>query len=110
MSKKLIAILLFLSVSLAIHAQQLGILKGTVMDESGALVPGAKITVSNAAGPVKSAVAGDAGSYSIAGVAPGKYTVQATSPGLVQFQPATVDIAAGGTATLDIKLRVALEN
>ena len=115
MSKKLTALLLPLTLSLALFslaldAQQLGILKGTVMDESGALVPGAKITVSNAAGPVKSAVAGDSGSYSIAGIAPGKYTVQASSPGLVQFQPATVDIAAGGTATLDIKLRVALEN
>src|ERR1700689_5015526 len=108
MSKKLIALLLPLTFSLAhfspaLEAQQLGILKGTVMDESGALVPGAKITVSNAAGPVKSAVAGDSGAYSIAGIAPGKYTVQATSPGLVQFQPATVDIAAGGTASLDIK-------
>ncbi len=110
MSKKLIALLLPLTLSLALHAQQLGILKGTVMDESGALVPGAKITVSNAAGPVKSAIAGDTGAYSIAGIAPGKYTVQVTSPGLVQFQPATVDIAAGGTASLDIKLRVALEN
>jgi hypothetical protein len=110
MSKKLIALLLPLTFSWALQAQQLGILKGTVMDESGALVPGAKITVSNAAGPVKSAVASDTGAYSIAGIASGKYTVQVTSPGLVQFQPASVDIAAGGTATLDIKLRVALEN
>ncbi|HEV8043048.1 MAG TPA: carboxypeptidase-like regulatory domain-containing protein [Bryobacteraceae bacterium] len=109
MSKKLLALLLPLTFSLALHAQQLGILHGTVMDESGALVPGAKVTVSTAAGPVKSATAGDDGTYSIAGLPPGKYSVQAASPGLVQFQPATADIAAGGTATLDLKLRVALE-
>ncbi len=109
MSKKLIALLLPLTFSLALHAQQLGILHGTVMDESGALVPGAKVTVSNAAGPVKTATAGDDGSYSIAGLAPGKYTVIASSPGLVQFQPATVDIATGGNAALDLKLRVSLE-
>jgi hypothetical protein len=109
MSKKLLALLLPLTFSLALHAQQLGILHGTVMDESGALVPGAKVTVSNAAGPVKSAIAGDDGNYSMAGLPPGKYTVQSTSPGLVQFQPAMVDIAAGGTATLDLKLRVAAE-
>src|SRR5450755_358333 len=107
MSKKLIAILLFLTFSLAIHAQQLGILRGTVLDESGALIPGAKVTVRNAAGPVKSATAGDDGSYSMAGLAPGKYTVQASAPGLVQFQPLSVDIAGGGTATLNLKLRVA---
>jgi hypothetical protein len=52
MSKKLIALLLFLTFSLATHAQQLGILRGSVTDESGALVPGAKVTISNAAGPV----------------------------------------------------------
>ena len=64
-----------------------------VTDESGALVPGAKVTVSNAAGPVKSGTAGDDGSYSINGVPPGKYTVQATSPGLQQAQPLAVDLS-----------------
>ena len=109
MCKPIIALSLLVTFSLAINAQQLGILRGTVMDESGALVPGAKVTASNAAGPVKSAIAGDNGAYSIAGLASGKYTVVATSPGLVQFQPATVDLSNGGTATLDLKLRVALE-
>src|SRR5580658_7585947 len=109
MSKTLIALLLLLTSSLALHAQQLGILHGTVMDESGALVPGAKVTVSNAAGPVKSAVSGNDGTYSIAGLAPAKYTVQAVSPGLVQFQPALVDVSTSGSVLLDIKLRVAVE-
>ncbi len=109
MSKKIFAVWLLFTFSVAIHAQQLGILRGTVMDESGAVVPGAKVTVSNATGPVKSVVAGDDGAYSIAGLPPGKYTVQASSPGLVQFQPAAVDITNGGAASVILKLRVALE-
>src|SRR5215472_8685662 len=109
MLKKYSALLLLTFFALAIYAQQLGILRGTVTDESGALVPGAKVTVSNAAGPVKSAVSGDDGSYSIAGIPPGKYTVTAAASGLVQFQPATLDISNGGTATLNLKLRVSLE-
>jgi hypothetical protein len=109
MSKTLIALLLLLISSLAIYAQQLGILHGTVLDESGALVPGAKVTVSNAAGPVKSATAGSDGGYSIAGLAPGKYTVQVTFPGLAQAQPATVDLSNGGSVALDFKLQVAAE-
>ena len=40
---------------------------------------------------------------------PGEDTRIASSPGLVQFQPATVDIATGGNAALDLKLRVSLE-
>src|SRR5580700_636655 len=109
MSKPLFALLLLLTSSLALRAQQLGILHGTVTDESGALVPGAKVTVSNAAGPVKSATAGNDGGYSIAGLAPGKYTVLVTFPGLAQAQPAPVDLSNGGNVALDVKLQVAAE-
>src|SRR5580692_11378612 len=109
MLKTLIALFLFLTSFLAMHAQQLGILHGTVMDESGALVPGAKVTVSNAAGPVKTVTAGNDGGYSIAGLAPGKYTVQVTFPGLAQAQPATADLSNGGSVALDFKLQVAAE-
>jgi len=109
MFKKTTVILLLLSLSLALSAQQLGTLHGVITDESGALVPGAKITVSNASGPVKVGTAGNDGSYSIAGIPPGKYTVQAASPGLQQFEPATVDISGGATPTLNLQLRVTLE-
>lgn len=89
MSKHKTLLLLLLTVALAMYGQTgTGILHGVITDESGALVPGAKVTVSNENGPVKSITAGSDGSYSIAGLAPGTYSVQATSPGLVQFQPA----------------------
>jgi hypothetical protein len=109
MPKKLLVVLLLLTFSLAMSAQQLGILRGVVTDESGALVPGAKVVVSDGARPVKSVTAGNDGSYSIAGIPSGKYTVQASSPGLVQFQPATVEINGGATATANLQLRVTLE-
>jgi len=108
--KKLLIALLFCSLGALLFAQQLGTLRGSITDESGALVPGAKITVSDASGkPVKVVTAKDDGSYSIAGIPPGKYNVVAAAPGLVMFQPATADITGGGTATLNIPLRVALE-
>src|SRR5450755_4432032 len=108
MSKKIIAVCIFLIFSLAIHAQQLGTLRGTVMDESGALVPGAKVTVSNAAGPVKSATAGNDGSYSVIGLDAGTYTVQATLPGFQQLKAASLYMRGGKQpAALDFKLAVA---
>ncbi len=109
MQKHFLLVLLLLIFSLATFGQQVGILRGVVTDESGALVPGAKVVVSNAGRPVKSATSSGDGTYSIAGIAPGKYTVQASSPGLVQFQPATVDINGGATATANLQLRVTLE-
>ena len=68
MKSLLLLLLLLLTLLPATYAQPSGVLHGVVTDESGALVPGAKVTVSNAAGPVKSATAGNDGSYSIAGL------------------------------------------
>ncbi len=82
---------------------------GAVTDESGAVIPGAKVTVSTAAGPVKSVTATDDGNYSITGLQPGKYTVQATSPGLQQIQPAAVDLSASTNSTANLQLTVAAE-
>ena len=102
--------LLLLIFALALNGQQAGTVRGVITDESGALVPGARITVSNSAGPVKSATSASNGSYSVPGLAPGTYTVQASSPGLTQAAPANLNI--GGTpqpVQLDIQLRVSLE-
>ena len=103
--------MLFLALALAVSAQQIGgTLHGVVTDESGALVPGAKVTISNETGPVKIGTASNDGSYSIAGVPPGKYTVVASSPGLVQLQPAPVDISGGlQLLALNLQLHVAAE-
>ena len=108
MKPLLLLLLLALSVSLAMYAQPTAILHGVVTDESGAVIPGAKVTVSSASGPVKSVVSGDNGDYSIAGLAPGKYTVSAASPGLQQTQPAAIDIS-GASATANLLLKVAAE-
>jgi hypothetical protein len=87
-----------------------GVVRGVVTDESGALVPGAKVTVANASGPVKSVTAAGDGNYSVTGIPPGKYLVQASSPGLVQAQPAAVDVSGGlQPVSLNLQLRVAAE-
>src|ERR1700728_1752761 len=103
-------LMLLLTLLPAIYAQPAGVVHGVVTDESGAIVPGAKVTVSNAQGPVKSATAGDDGTYSVPGLDLGTYTVQATSPGLQQVQPTAVELRGGTqTATVNLQLRVAAE-
>ncbi len=110
MKSLLLLLLLLLTLLPTTYAQPAGVVHGVVTDESGALVPGAKVTVSNAAGPVKSAIAGNDGAYSVAGLDAGTYTVQATLPGFQQMKPASVDLAGGTqTATLDLQLTVAAE-
>jgi hypothetical protein len=92
-----------------LRAQPSAVVHGAVTDESGAVIPGAKVTVSNAAGAVKSGTSGDDGNYSITGLAPGQYSVQATSPGLQQVKPFAIDLTASPTATANLQLQVAAE-
>jgi len=78
-------------------------LRGTIKDPSGALVPGAKITITDkATGKTTSTVADSSGAYSFAQIAPSKYTIVASSSGfgdqtksaeLLVNQPATIDFA-----------------
>src|SRR5580698_5049487 len=109
MKPLLLLLLLLLTLLPATYAQPTGIVHGVVTDESGALVQGATVTVSSAAGPVKSGKAGDDGSYSINGVPPGQYTVQATLPGFHQAQPIPVDLSASPNVTANLQLQVAAE-
>src|SRR6267378_4874501 len=81
-------------------------LRGIVTDESGAIVPGAKITVTANAGTANTAVTGPDGSYSFTGITPGEYVVQASAPDLATA-PLKVMIRPGGQI-LNLQLKVAL--
>ena len=108
--KLLSALLLLVTLSLASFGQSTGEVRGVVSDESGAVVPGAKVTLSTPSGPVKSTNSGDDGAYSLSGVAPGKYSVLASAPGLTQPQPVAVNVGAGPQpVTANLQLMVALE-
>jgi hypothetical protein len=102
-------LLLLLTLLPTTYAQPPGVVHGVVTDESGALVPHANVTVSNAAGPVKTGTSGDDGNYSISGLAPGQYTVQASSPGLQQAKPFAVDLTASPNATANLQMQVVAE-
>jgi hypothetical protein len=93
----------------AVYAQaQNGTLKGLITDESGALVPGAKIIATSSSGGQKTTTSAADGSYTLTGLVPGKYALQASSPGLTQNQPIAVSIGPAIT-TLNIALQVAEE-
>jgi len=98
----LVLVLLFSQVLLA----QTATLRGQVTDESGAVIPGAKVTLSGPSGAVKSTVADNNGSYTFAAVPPGDYTVQASAPELALARPAKVTLRAG-SQSLSLMLQVA---
>src|SRR5438093_6117392 len=84
---------------------QTGTLRGTVTDDSGAIVPGAKITLTANSGTVNTAVAGADGSYSFTGIAPGDYLTQASAPDLAT--PPLKFTLRPGVQILNLQLKVA---
>jgi hypothetical protein len=60
-------------------------LHGQVADPSGAVIPGATISLKNAGGTTVTAKSDGAGGYEIRNLAPGKYTVSVTAKGFAPF-------------------------
>lgn len=85
---------------------QTATLRGQVTDESGALVPGAKVSLTAAGSGTKNVRADEAGAYTFTGLAPGDYSVQASAPQLIQDQPAKIALKPG-PQVLNLMLRVA---
>src|SRR4029077_5479618 len=98
---------LFLSVLLTSPLMaQTATLRGQVTDESKAVIPGAKVTLTGPAGLVKTTAADNNGLYSFVALAPGSYTVQAAAPQLAMPQPAKIALKPG-VQTLNLQLTVA---
>jgi hypothetical protein len=90
--------------SLSLFAQT-STLRGLVNDESGAVIPGAKVSLAGPSG-TKSTTSDSTGTYTFSGLPSGNYTVEASAPELAQAQPARVAVKAG-TQTLNLVLHVA---
>ena len=84
---------------------QTATLRGQVTDQAGALVPGAKVTLTGPANQVHSSTADGNGGYSFTGLAPGNYTVAGSAPDLVSPRATPVSLSAG-TQTLNLQLDV----
>ena len=80
-------------------------LRGQVSDESGAIVLGARITLTASSGAKRATASASDGSYSFAGLAPGDYAVEASAPDLALPQPVKVALESGWR-TLNLELRV----
>ena len=83
-------------------------LRGQVTDPTGALIPGTQITVATAKGAVVAHLVADAvGGYVARGLAAGSYVIQAIAPGFNRYVSAPIQVAAGQTMIVDIKMAIA---
>jgi len=97
--------LCFAALAIPVAAQSVPVLSGVVVDQADARVPGARVTVRNAAGHiVYSSATEDDGTFSVKEIAPGDYAVAVELP---PFQLASARIAVPATGALP-PLRIVL--
>jgi hypothetical protein len=102
----LIAVL-FLSSSALAQTQTTGRISGTVKDQHGALIVGARVTViSEATGKERKVTTDAAGSFSVAFLPPGVYPVSITANGFNTFNANAVTVDITETTLLNATLTV----
>jgi hypothetical protein len=84
-----------------------GILHGHISDPTGALIPGAKVSVSTAAGKSLGNVTADAaGGYQVRGLPAGSYVVQATFPGFAAYVSPPIPLSSGQIKNVDVQMAI----
>ncbi len=100
---------LCLTVSLGIVWGQgsVGTLNGTVLDTTGAVIPGATVTVTNIATGVENrTTTTSAGAYTLPYLPPGTYTLRVTSPGFRTATRENVILRVGQVMTVNVPLEL----
>lgn len=84
-----------------------GGLEGTVLDTSGAIIPGASVTATNlATGIAITRQTTSAGLYSISPIIPGTYSVSATAPGFATAKQESLSVDALTMTNLNLTLHI----
>jgi len=85
-------------------------LRGHIADPTGALIPGATVTITTSAGTaVTTTTADSTGAYHVTGLPPGGYIVKASFPGFAPFQSPAIPLTAGQIKRVDISMAMEVE-
>ncbi len=103
----LATVLLLAGLSITVFAQGRASLRGVINDEFGASIVGAAVTLTDAAGTQKTTTTTADGTYSFAGLAPGKYKVHAAATGFAASEDTEVDVTAARRDPVNITLKIA---
>jgi Carboxypeptidase regulatory-like domain/TonB dependent receptor len=102
-------ILLVGCLALGVRAQTTnGLITGVVTDSSGAVVPGAQVSVVNrGTGQERVAASDSSGLYVVPQLAPGLYTLTAQRQGFASVKEDNIQLLVNQSLTIDVKLSVA---
>jgi outer membrane receptor protein involved in Fe transport len=113
MSKKVsfpqwMLLLLMMMFTVAAFAQTTASIKGTVTDQTGAAVVGAKVTIKNTAlGIERTAQTNSSGDYEVPALPPGSYSVEIQMTGFQPQQANNLELAVSQNSVQNFNLKVA---
>jgi len=100
-------VLVFLSVSFVVSAQDTGYISGTVTDKSGAAVAGAEVVVKNTAGSLtRTTTTNSDGAYVVPGLPGDTYDLIVTAKGFQKFTAQRVVLNVAEKDRIDVQLTV----
>lgn len=102
------ALIYCLSIGSSLSAQSTtGTISGTVLDQSGAVLPGVALTITHVeTGAIRTIVTGNRGEYRISNLPPGSYQVQASFTGFQTGVRSGITLTVGRVAVVDFALSV----
>ena len=112
MKTRLLLAFLLLSAAIAVAQTEKSTLRGTVTDQSGAIVPGAEIVVTDLVTDVEARrlLSDSNGNYEVPDLKPGTYRVKVDMPGFRSFVADSVKLDGGQIRRVDINLQVGTQS
>ncbi len=109
MAHSLAVITLIVATLMAAAQNQNGDVRGTITDPAGALIPSARVVLSDANGGSKTAESGRDGAFHLSAVPPGKYVLVVTAKGFAEARVEDVKVFPGKTVAQDVQLQIPVE-
>ena len=101
-----VAFTLILFVCLAWAQSDSGSISGFVRDPSGAVVPNARVTVTNASGIERSTATNESGYYTITNLPPGMYTLRVEARGFKRYETSGNKLDPSSNLAIDASLTI----
>jgi hypothetical protein len=108
MQLRMVSLAFLLASSLSAQVEQANI-TGTVLDESGAVIPGAAVEVINARTKVRAVTrSNESGSYRIPYLPAGEYELNVEKAGFNRSRTAGINLTVGSVVTVDVVLKTGI--
>jgi hypothetical protein len=101
-------LLVFVVLCQGVLAQTVGgTILGKIKDQTGAVLPGADITITNTAtGVTRAVISDETGTYNAANLQPGKYEIRVDMPSFGTDRRQNINLNVGAEVLIDFELRV----